>query len=113
MNFCNFAKVLLCYASKDSSAIEWWRNERKDKEDVLVHKFNHNLSYTARLQNYNEFVENNPKLKIDSTTFQYSIKRLQDYFKITKYWKHDNKNQEKQNFLENFSVQKWYYFHKE
>lgn len=86
MNFCNFAKVLLCYVSKDSSAIEWWRNERKDKEDVLVHKFNHNLSYTARLQNYNEFVENNPKLKIDSTTFQYSIKRLLQNHEVLEAW---------------------------
>lgn len=71
---------------------------------------NHNISYAARLQNYNEFVKNTPKLKIDSTTFQYSIKKLQEYFKIIKYWKNGNKNKKKQNFLENFFVQKWYYF---
>lgn len=76
MNFCNFVKVFFCYVLKDFFVIEWWRNECKDKEDVLVYKFNYNLSYIVRFQNYNEFVENNLKLKIDGIIFQYLIKRL-------------------------------------
>lgn len=48
-----------------------------------------------------------PKMHLPYDKFVRQLPRLQNYLAIPKYWRDNNKNGQRKEFLENFSLQKW------
>ncbi|VDI28052.1 Hypothetical predicted protein [Mytilus galloprovincialis] len=107
MNYCNFAKVMLSRCTKDTSAINWWNNPDKTNIDYPPPSFNTSLTLRTRHENYINFMRNYPKMQIDYKTMEKRITRIQSYLTNPKYWQHDNKDGQRQEFYQNFSIYNW------
>ncbi|CAC5390542.1 unnamed protein product [Mytilus coruscus] len=83
MNFCKFGKVIISRDTKDLSSIQAWR---KNKECTKPPKISSNFSLRERFANYEEYMENFPKMSIKYESFQIKIPRLKDYLTNKKYW---------------------------
>ncbi|CAC5407047.1 unnamed protein product [Mytilus coruscus] len=107
MNFCNFAKVILSRCTKYTSAINWWNNPDKTNIENPPPSFNTSLTLRTRHENYTNFMRNYPKMQIDYKTMEKRLTRIQSYLTSPKYWQHDNKDGQRQEFYQNLSIYSW------
>lgn len=69
MNLCNFAKVIISRCTKDASTINWWNENACSSDQISFEKY------------------------------KYKLPRIQKYITNSKYWKNNNKNGEKMEFI--------------
>lgn len=94
MNFCNFAKVIIGHNSKVPSSINWWSS----KETSTSGTQSTNYSASFRVNFYHNVMHKYSKMALPHDKFVRQLPRLQNYLVNPKYWKNNNKNEEKKNF---------------
>lgn len=53
-----FVKVFFVYFFKDKVLVDWWENENKIKDDLILKVYINNFIMLVRLENYRKFVKN-------------------------------------------------------
>ena len=91
-------------ATKDSSTITAWYEKRENKQPP---KYVTNMTLTQRFQIYSSFMSNYSKMQMTLANFQAKLPILQKYLTQNKYWKNQNKQGQKSQFMEHFSFTKW------
>lgn len=109
MNYCNFAKVIIARGTKDQNQIDIFNSDKENNNECTsTAKYNNSLPLHHRFDNYTAFMEQYPKMKIESyMTFSYKTPLIQDYVTKNKYYATNNKNGEKEQFTNHFSLQNW------
>lgn len=102
MNFCNFAKVIIGHNSKVPSSINWWSS----KETSTSGTQSTNYSASFRVNFYHNVMQKYPKMALPHDKFVRQLPRLQNYLVNPKYWKNNNKNEEKKTFLGKLVIKK-------
>ena len=101
MNLCNFAKVIISRCTKDASTINWWNENACSSDDLKLDIPAHSQLITTQTRHtlYHTFMEKYPKMQISFEKFKYKLPRIQKYITNSKYWKNNNKNGEKMEFI--------------
>ena len=101
MNLCNFAKVIISRCTKDASTIIWWNENACSSDDLKLDIPAHSQLITTQTRHtlYHTFMEKYPKMQISFEKFKYKLPRIQKYITNSKYWKNNNNNGEKMEFI--------------
>ena len=110
MNLCNFAKVIISRCTKDASTIHWWNDNACSSDDLKLDIPAHSQLITTQTRHalYHKFMEKYPKMQISFEKFKYTLPRIQKYITNSKYWKNNNKNGEKMEFIRLHSLHSWF-----
>lgn len=109
MNYCNFAKVILARCTKDTSALNWWKNKDNKENEIQESKpsYDNTIRQKQRHENYMMFMEKYPKMHIAYKVMEKRLSRFQNYLTNAKYWTNCNAESEKSTFIQKFSLNKW------
>lgn len=109
MNYCNFAKVIIARSTKDNNLLTWWENHEKNDADAGEISINRNCrnSNDVRYNMYHQIMHRFPKMYVPLSVFKKRLPRIQNYVTDAKYYKKNNMNGERKQFVEFFSLQNW------
>lgn len=109
MNYCNFAKVIIARSTKDKNLLTWWENHEKNDADAGEISINRNCrnSNDVRYNMYHQIMHRFPKMYVPLSVFKKRLPRIQNYVTDAKYYKKNNMNGERKQFVEFFSLQNW------
>lgn len=100
--FLQFCESYYWPKYKDPESIKWWSTR---ENDIKVKSSNKSPSF--RYNFYNNVMHRYPKVHLPDDKFVRQLPRLQNYLAMPKNWKDNNKNGQRKEFLEHFSLQKW------
>lgn len=103
MNFCNYAKIIIARNSKDPHS----SNTTGKTGQQQLSKFSNTVPVAKRYEFYQNVMQKYPKMYLPFTSFSTNLPRLQKYITNAKYWKQGNRNGEKSQFIQTFSLQSW------
>lgn len=108
MNFCKFAKLIIARTSKDPKSLEWLQSLDKEKTSLpTLTNFSNLTTVSQKNEFYMKIMQRYPKMYISAKSFSTNLPRLQNYITQSKYWKNDNKHEEKSQFIKMFFSRKF------
>jgi hypothetical protein len=107
MNFCNYAKIIIARNSKDPNSSS--TNQNSGKQQLT--KFSNTVPVAKRYEFYENVMQKYPKMYLSFQSFSTNLPRLQRYITNSKYWKNGNRNGEKSQFIQTYSLQSWSKLH--
>ena len=107
MNNCNFAKVILARATKDSNIVKWWNGDDSTRPNLSKPKYDNTISNSIRWNVFKKIMVKYPKMSLQYDQFTHDIPAIQRYIQGVKYYKHNNKKGERKQFIQYFGIAKW------